>query len=380
MVKANVRRLLHLSSKHVHTHASTAFSQYCYRKSNGSVATLLKKAQLACFHTRVSAPSEQSENDKTQSGKEVFPFEGWPSRKKRVQDLEKALERIKRATEHKIGKNDSADGDRFYTISSEDGLEYVFPSVTTILSRTLPPKNYYSLKNWKKNIVSAVGEEGYKMVRLKATSSGSSFHHFVEQRLTEKAKIVPISIRPYKKAKSLSHSPHMSVLPAQASMPQLEPSALPLEKQQLEGKESSEDLLYLRSLDHVLKDISEVYALESVVRHLQLGYAGTVDCIGKYKGENCVIDWKTSSRPKPSLDDCFDFPLQVVAYAGAVNQDENYPFKIYNALIVVAYPNGEPAHAHFLAHEQCKYYWQQWTVRVEEFHTQCAHDLSNVYL
>ena len=52
----------------------------------------------------------------------------------------------------------------------------MFPSVTTILGRTLPSKNYYSLKNWKKNVVNEVGEEGYKIVRLKATSSGSNLH------------------------------------------------------------------------------------------------------------------------------------------------------------------------------------------------------------
>ena len=52
----------------------------------------------------------------------------------------------------------------------------------------------------------------------------------------------------------------------------------PETKQQL-----ADDTLYLSSLEHVLKDISEVYALESVVSHMDLGYSGTVDCIGKYK-------------------------------------------------------------------------------------------------
>ena len=52
----------------------------------------------------------------------------------------------------------------------------------------------------------------------------------------------------------------------------------------LETKQKlADDTLYLSSLEHVLKDISEVYALESVVSHMDLGYSGTVDCIGKYK-------------------------------------------------------------------------------------------------
>ena len=43
----------------------------------------------------------------------------------------------------------------------------------------------------------------------------------------------------------------------------------------------------------------------------------------------CLVDWKSSSRPRPTLDDCYDFPLQAVAYAGAVNRDNHYPFKVH---------------------------------------------------
>ena len=47
-----------------------------------------------------------------------------------------------------------------------------------------------------------------------------------------------------------------------------------------------------------------------------------------HRDELCVIDWKTSLKPKPSLADCYDFPLQAAAYAGAVNQDPHYPIKV----------------------------------------------------
>lgn len=190
MVKANVWRLLHLfstvefycshyavdllskGSKFVHTHANSIFSQHC---RTASISNSVKKIQLAHYHM-ITSSSEQSENNTTQSGNEPFPFEGQPSRKKRVLDLDKVLQSQNRPTDYKIKKNDDVDGDRFYTIISKDGSEYIFPSVTTILGRTLPSKNYYSLKNWKKNVVNEVGEEGYKIVRLKATSSGSNLH------------------------------------------------------------------------------------------------------------------------------------------------------------------------------------------------------------
>ena len=172
--------LLSRTSKFVHAHASastsTVFPYHCHWKSAISVrnsASLLKKTPWSRYCTTASS---WSESDTTQSGNEPFPFEGHPSRKKRIQDLGKALRSLNAPTEHKVQKNDDVDGDRFYNIVSEDGSEYSFPSVTTILGRTLPSKNYYSLKNWKRNVIKEVGEEGYKMVRLKATSGGSSLH------------------------------------------------------------------------------------------------------------------------------------------------------------------------------------------------------------
>ena len=46
-----------------------------------------------------------------------------------------------------------------------------------------------------------------------------------------------------------------------------------------DGKRSG----YMDSVEHVLKDISHVRALESVVTHFELGYTGTFDCLAEYK-------------------------------------------------------------------------------------------------
>ena len=39
-----------------------------------------------------------------------------------------------------------------------------------------------------------------------------------------------------------------------------------------------------------------------------------------FRGTLCLIEWKTSSKPKPLLGDTYDNPLQIVAYLGAVNR------------------------------------------------------------
>ena len=49
-----------------------------------------------------------------------------------------------------------------------------------------------------------------------------------------------------------------------------------------------------------------------------------------YRGELCLIDWKTSGKPRPSLSDCYEYPLQAAAYAGAINDDPRYSFKVSN--------------------------------------------------
>ncbi len=40
---------------------------------------------------------------------------------------------------------------------------------------------------------------------------------------------------------------------------------------------------YMKSVEHVLSDIGTVYALESLVTHMELGYTGTFDCLAEYK-------------------------------------------------------------------------------------------------
>lgn len=135
-------------------------------------------------------------------------------------------------------------------------------------------------------------------------------------------------------------------------------------------KERDENLLksgYIESVQHILKDVSGVRALESAVQHETLNYIGLLDCVAEYQGKLCVIDWKTSEKPKPFIQSTFDNPLQVVAYMGAMNHDTNYSFQVQCGLIVVAYKDGSPAHPHFMDAELCSQYWAKWLLRLEEY-------------
>ena len=93
---------------------------------------------------------------------------------------------------------------------------------------------------------------------------------------------------------------------------------------QLSEKQSG----YWQSAAGVLKDITNVVAVESGTVHPKLEYAGTLDLVAEYQGILSIIDWKTSRKSKSKLKECYSYPVQVVAYAGAVNFDLNYPFQV----------------------------------------------------
>ena len=53
--------------------------------------------------------------------------------------------------------------------------------------------------------------------------------------------------------------------------------------QTAEANPDNHTFAYIRSVEHVLSDMSDLRASESVVCHRELGYSGTVDCVAKYR-------------------------------------------------------------------------------------------------
>ncbi|XP_076019329.1 mitochondrial genome maintenance exonuclease 1 [Genypterus blacodes] len=207
------------------------------------------------------------------------------------------------------------------------------PSVTRILQQTLSPQQIFYLERWKKKMIVELGEEGFKEYTQNLFRQGKLFHKALEDTLptgeTQRDKI---------------------------------PSDTSEYPPDVHG--------YLESVSHILEDVSAVRAIESTVQHGSLNYLGIADCVARYRGVLCLIDWKTSEKPKPYLSNTYDNPIQVAAYAGALNTDDNYKYQVENGLIVVAYKDGSPAHAHKLSAEMMLEFWEKWLFRLEEFKEQ----------
>ena len=191
------------------------------------------------------------------------------------------------------------------------------PSVTTILNATKPAADRQALARWKQR----VGKTKAQQISTTASRRGSFTHKYLKDYLLGKADTCP-------------------------------DAALP----------------YWRSLDSVLPHISEVRLVEGTVFHYDLGYAGKVDGIVSYRGVPCVVDWKTSDRPKESVQRLYDNPLQVAAYCGAINHTyADQQIHLTTAMIVVAIAD-EPAEVFWFDQDDLKPYWQQWQERLQEFH------------
>eukprot|EP00118_Oscarella_pearsei_P007034 m.33190 g.33190 ORF g.33190 m.33190 type:complete len:280 (+) comp31769_c0_seq2:37-876(+) len=230
-----------------------------------------------------------------------------------------ALERLNRPLSIQLEKTSHADG-RWYTEKRED---HVYPSVTSVLGRTMPRGSRFVLWRWMRDKKTELGKEGMEKLRKDNFGRGIALHEMLEEYFRTGSVDVTRAKGPVK--------------------------------------------TFWESVRPVLDEISQPLALESTTVHKPLHYAGTFDCIALYRNNPCLIEWKTSDRLRPTLAQCYDFPLQAAAYAGAVNEDTAYPFKVEQALVVVAYSTGEQANAHWMPRGVCEAYWDEWLKRLDEY-------------
>lgn len=117
---------------------------------------------------------------------------------------------------------------------------------------------------------------------------------------------------------------------------------------------------YIRSVKSILPRITDVQLIESAVWHEVGCYAGTVDLVCKFDWVDCILDWKTATKPKhPEYLERYQ--LQLAAYAGCVNR--MYQLKINHGVVVVALPDREAQVLRF----KLKPHWDIWLGRVRTY-------------
>ena len=177
----------------------------------------------------------------------------------------------------------SENGKRLY--ATPDGKK--LPSVTTILDKTKPEKSRQALNKWKRR----VGEEKAQQITTEAANRGTRMHTYLEHYV-KTGEIKPAGTNPYAWA---SHAMAQTVI------------------------------------DQGLKKVDEFWGVEIPLYFPNL-YAGTTDGCGIHLGEEAILDYKQTNKPKREewID---DYKLQLVAYALAHN--EVYGTKIRKGVVLM---------------------------------------------
>ncbi|KRY28987.1 conserved hypothetical protein [Trichinella spiralis] len=119
---------------------------------------------------------------------------------------------------------------------------------------------------------------------------------------------------------------------------------------------------YWNSMRPLLEDFDSLISKEMWVKHRKLCYKGQLDAIAHYKKKLTLIELKTSDKVKLRLENTYDTPLQLAAYAGALNS-MNLDYKVTHAVIVVCYKDNQ-ASVFELGPHYLEYYWKEWLQRL----------------
>jgi len=163
-------------------------------------------------------------------------------------------------------------GSRMYSVNQEK-----LPSVTSILQATQSEEKKASLANWK----ARVGAAEANRIKNDASSRGTSMHSHLEKYLLGQL--------------------NLELLEEEAS--KSKKMADEIIEQGIKGK------------------LSEIYGIEATL-YYPGKYAGTCDAVGVYEGQETIIDFKQSNKPKKE-EWIEDYYLQLGAYSLAHNAVHN---------------------------------------------------------
>jgi len=207
-------------------------------------------------------------------------------------------------------------GKRHYAID-EDKL----PSVTTIISQTQSEEKKEGLAKWRQK----VGEKEADSIMNDASKRGTAMHNYLEHYL--------ISLKT-----GLRHE-NMTEVGVQAKK------------------------MALEIIKHGFEDLHEIWGCEATLYYPKK-YAGTTDVCGKYMGEDSIIDFKQTNKPKKEewIEDYF---VQLAAYALAHNKI--YDTKINQGVILMCSKDG--MYQRFtVSGQRFMDFKDKWQRRLEQYH------------
>lgn len=215
----------------------------------------------------------------------------------------------------------TVEGKRHYCLP--DGTKV--PSVTTILDRTKPEEAKQKLREWRDR----VGHERAQQITTEAANRGTRMHTYLER---------------YVKNNDIGDFP---------TNPFAQPSWFMAAQVILEG----------------LGNVEEYWGCEVPLYYSGL-YAGTTDCIGVWKGQPAILDFKQTNKPKKRewIDDYF---LQLAAYAAAHNDTHGTSINT-GVILMCAKPENDtdtPKYQEFVLEPRDFAYWSdQWMLRVAQYY------------
>jgi len=219
--------------------------------------------------------------------------------------------------DYKKLKRKNINGKRHYLMADSDAYSPM-ASVTTVLDITKPAADREALAQWRKN----VGTKRAQEISSEAAGRGTRMHKYLEQFCITDELPVPGS-NPY--ARQANKMAGIVV-------------------------------------DQGLVNVDEIWGVEVPVCHPNI-YAGTTDCAGVHKGDESIIDFKQSNKPK-TLERVQDYFLQTVAYGEAHN--ELYGTNIRKGVIMIC--TADFQYQEFvIEREEYDAHRRRWWHRVEEY-------------
>jgi genome maintenance exonuclease 1 len=191
------------------------------------------------------------------------------------------------------------------------------PSVTTILSGTQDPGKADSLKAWR----TRVGEAAATRIVDEAAARGTAMHKILERYIGEEGylDLTNVGLKAHNMA--------------------------------------------IRVIEQGLCNVSEYYGIECTLHYPGL-YAGQTDMVGVHKGEDAIIDFKQTNKPKKE-EWIGDYKLQLAAYAMA----HDYMHKTTITKGVIMMCSQDNYYQEFIVQgEEFKKYKHKWLGKVSDYY------------